>query len=237
MKQVLGLTILLVDHSDFLCTGDRFLKTLVRITISLLKLQTWRRWYPTGTQTGFVVPVKRYIRAILKRNCNAYTLIFCQVHYQYGSSWREECLPLPPERPKDFMEALRRLHCTRRQIAKYAVTFWSVRLWLMLQNCGAGRNACAERRSLAALQRHSEGNVSGVLITFAIHSLRRPTIHTQFSGFLKNEIFTLRIQTYTRTLQFIERTIDLCEYDRQDFVVAKSLLWFGASLVRDARKY
>lgn len=114
---------------------------------------------------------------------------------------------------------------------------WSVRLWLMLQNCGAGRNACAERRSLAALQRHSEGNVSGVLITFAIHSLRRPTIHTQFSGFLKNEIFTLRIQTYTRTLQFIERTIDLCEYDRQDFVVAKSLLWFGASLVRDARKY
>jgi hypothetical protein len=55
----------------------------------------------------------------------------------------------------------------------------------MLQNCGAGRNECAERRSLAALQRHSEGNVSGVPIEFAVNTT------TQIRGFLKNKVFAL----------------------------------------------
>jgi hypothetical protein len=122
MKQALGLTSLLEDPSDVLCTGDRFLKTSARIALTLLNLQTLSWLYPTGTKTSFVVPIKRFARAILKANCNVYTLIFRQVLHQYDPSWWEKCLPLPPERPNDFMEALRWLHCTRRQLAKYAVT-------------------------------------------------------------------------------------------------------------------
>jgi hypothetical protein len=47
----------------------------------------------------------------------------------------------------------------------------------MLQNRGACRDASAERRSLAALQRDTQGNVSEVLIRLALNLVSRMVHH------------------------------------------------------------
>jgi hypothetical protein len=89
----------------------------------------------------------------------------------------------------------------------------------MLQNCGAGRNGCPERRSLAALQRHPEGNVSAVLITFAVYGLKPPTTHTVV-GVLEERIS----RTSDMTLYNSSNKTWICANPVERIVVAERLL-------------
>jgi hypothetical protein len=227
-------------------TEDKFYEVATRLDHSprwsLRHLAHWRSVFENvsanclnaletaGIKTNwFRVPIKILVGTIMKSKSNVYMLIFHRVHYQYSPSWRKVfvCLSCLSGRTT-FNRSSKTIAQYKKSQLQSTQRLWSVRLCLMLQNCGAGRNACTERRILAALQGHSEGNVSGVLVTFAVNSLRPPTIHAQLWAFLKNEVFALRTHS-DRTLQLIERNMDLGKYKREDCCrIEVTMIWWVA---------